>query len=172
MSRQSFAAVDCGVAQAAQQVGDKWTLVILRDAFNGITRFDEFALHLGVASNVLASRLAALVDAQILYRRAVAGDGRAVEYKLTPKGFELFPLVVFLHQWGDRWMPKPEGERLDLVDRKSHRPLQAVQVRDADGQPLTAHDTRFDEGGGGSDVMQRLQALKARRHPPQGTPPD
>ncbi len=164
MTRQSFADVDCGVAQAAQQVGDKWTLVILRDAFNGVNRYDDFARHLGVASNVLATRLSALVDADILHRRPLAGDGRAIEYKLTPKGLELYPLIVFLHQWGDRWMPKPRGRRLEVVDRKTLRPVRAVQVHDADGQPLSARDTRSRIGRGGSDVMQQLQAVVARRH--------
>jgi len=164
MTRQSFADVDCGVAQAAQQIGDKWTLVILRDAFNGVTRYDDFARHLGVASNVLAARLSALVDADILCRRPVAGDGRAVEYKLRPKGFELYPLIVFLHQWGDRWMPKPRGKRIEVVDRRMLRPVRAVQVHDADGQPLTARDTRLRIGRGGSDVMRQLHAVVARRH--------
>lgn len=163
MSRKSFAIVDCGVAQAAQQIGDKWTLVILRDAFNGVNRYDDFAQHLGVASNVLAARLLALVEADILYRRPLAGDGRALEYKLTPKGFELYPLIVFLQQWGDRWMPKPRGKRLEVVDRKTLRPVRAVQVHDADGQPLTARDTRSRIGRGGSEVMQHLQAVVARR---------
>jgi DNA-binding HxlR family transcriptional regulator len=164
MTRQSFAEVDCGVAQAAQQIGDKWTLVILRDAFNGMNRYDDFARHLGVASNVLAARLSALVDADILYRRPVVGDGRAFEYKLTPKGLDLYPLIVFLHQWGDRWMPKPRGRRLEVVDRKTLRPVRAVQVHDADGRPLAARDTRSCIGRGGSQVMQQLQAVVARRH--------
>ncbi len=150
MTRQSFAEVDCGVAQAVQQLGDKWTLVILRDAFNGVTRFDEFSRHLGVASNVLASRLNALVDAGILCRRPVHDDGRSIDYKLTPKGFELFPLIVFLHQWGDRWMPNSRGDRLVLVDRRTQRPLRPVQVQDADGQAVTARDTGFRVPDGGS----------------------
>ncbi len=166
MSRQSFADVDCSVAQAAQQVGDKWTLVILRDAFNGITRFDDFERHLGVASNVLAARLAGLVEAGILQRRPVPGDGRAVDYKLTPKGHELFPLVVFLQQWGDRWMPKAQGARLQVLDRQTRRPVRPVQVLSADGQPLTAHDTRYSIPGGGSQVMQQLQDLVARKPSP------
>jgi DNA-binding HxlR family transcriptional regulator len=163
MTRQSFAEVDCGVAQAAQQVGDKWTLVILRDAFNGVTRYDDFAMHLGVASNVLAARLAALVDADILCRRPVAGDGRAWEYKLTPKGLDLYPLIVFLQQWGDRWMPKPLGNRIEIVDCKTLRPVRKVQVHDADGQVLSARDTRLRMGRGGSDVMRQLQSVVARR---------
>lgn len=165
MPRQSFAEVDCGLAQAAQQVGDKWTLVILRDAFNGITRFDDFARHLGVASNVLAARLHELVDAGILLRRPVAGDGRAVDYKLTVKGLDLFPLIVFLQQWGDRWMPKPGRQRILLTDRLTDRPLRPVQVLDADGLALGAQDTRCQLPPGGSDVMQLLQALLARRQP-------
>jgi DNA-binding HxlR family transcriptional regulator len=163
MTRQSFADVDCGVAQAAQQIGDKWTLVILRDAFNGVNRYDDFARHLGVASNVLAARLSTLVDADILYRRPLAGDARAVEYKLTPKGLELYPLIVFLHQWGDRWMPKPRGKRLEVVDRQTLRPVREVQVHDADGQPLTARDTLSRIGRGGSDVMRQLQSVVAMR---------
>ena len=165
MTRQSFAEVDCGVARAAQQVGDKWALVILRDAFNGVTRFDTFARHLGVATNVLASRLEGLVQADILYRRPVPGDGRAVEYKLTPKGFELFPLIVFLHQWGERWMPKPQGSRVEVIDRKMRRTVRPVRVQGADGQSLVAHDTQLRPGRGGSDVMQHLHALLAPRHP-------
>lgn len=163
MTRQSFADVDCGVAQAVQQLGDKWSLVILRDAFNGVTRFDQFAHHLGVATNVLASRLQALVEADILLRRPVPGDGRAVEYKLTPKGLELFPLIVFLHQWGERWMPKPGGARARLVDRRTLRPVSPVRVQDADGLPLTARDTQFRQGRGGSAVMQQLQSLVPRQ---------
>ena len=164
MARRSFSEVDCGLAQAAQQVGDKWTLVILRNAFNGMTRFDEFAEHLGVATNVLASRLDALVNAQILRRRKLADDGRAVEYRLTPKGHELFVLIVFLSQWGDRWMGKRRGDRLGLLDRKTQRPLRPVQVQDAEGEAVTARETLYRIGRGGSDVMQRLQAIVARRH--------
>lgn len=165
MPRQSFAEVDCGLAQAAQQVGDKWTLVILRDAFNGITRFDDFARHLGVASNVLTARLHELVGAGILLRRPAAGDGRAVDYKLTTKGLDLFPLIVFLQQWGDRWMPKPERQRILLTDRLTDRPLRPVQVLDADGQALGTQDTRCHLPPGGSAVMQQLQALLVRRQP-------
>ena len=165
MTRQSFADVDCGVAQAAQQVGDKWTLVILRDAFNGVNRYDDFARHLGVASNVLATRLSALVDADILHRRPLAGDGRAIEYKLTPKGLELYPLIVFLHQWGDR-LNLPQAPRSAA---RGGRPQDAA-ARCAPcrctmpGEPLNARDTRSRIGRGGSDVMQQLQAVVARRH--------
>jgi len=125
MTRQSFADMDCGVAQAA--------------------------------------RLSARVDVDILLRRPVAGDGRAVEYKLTPKGLEWHPLIVFLHQWGDRWMPKPRGKRLEVVYRQTLRPVREVQVHDADGQPLTARDTLSRIGRGGSDVMRQLQSVVAMR---------
>eukprot|EP01041_Mallomonas_annulata_P014932 gene14932-31706_t len=74
MTRQSFADLDCNVALAAEHLGDKWVMVILRNAFNGMKRFDDFYTHLGVSSKVLTSRLNALVDADILYRSEVAGD--------------------------------------------------------------------------------------------------
>lgn len=98
MSRRSFAEADCDVAEAAQQAGDKWRLVMLRDAFNAIRRFDEFAEHPGLTTHVLASRLNALVAFVILVCRPLAGCGRAFDYTLTPKGFDLVPLIVFRQQ--------------------------------------------------------------------------
>lgn len=163
MTRQSFADIDCAVAQAVEQVGDKWTLVILRNAFQGMTRFDEFAEHLGVASNVLTTRLDALVQADILYRRKVDHDRRAVEYKLTPKGFDLFPLIVFLNQWGERWMGKRRGPRLEIFERTSGQPVRPVQVLAHHGQVLTARDTFSREGAGGGKVLQRSREIVSRR---------
>ena len=84
-------------------------MVILRNAFNGIKRFDDLYKHLGVSSKVLTTRLKALVDADILHRREVANDKRAIEYRLTKKGLDLFPLLVFMGQWGDRWWPRAAG---------------------------------------------------------------
>jgi len=165
MSRSSFSQIDCGVAQAAEQIGDKWTLVILRNAFQGMSRFDEFSEHLGIAANVLSDRLNRLAAADILYRRPASQDGRAVEYKLTPKGFELFPLVVFLNQWGERWLGKPEGLRVELCDKSSGRPIRAVAAFAEDGRKLTAQDAVSRPGSGGSEVLRRAREIIARRRP-------
>lgn len=163
MPRHSFADVDCAVAQAAEQVGDKWTLVILRNAFQGMTRFDDFIEHLDVASNVLAARLRSLVEAGILERRPAPGDARAADYKLTPKGQDLLPLIVFLHQWGERWMGRPRAPRVALAARKTGRPLRPVCVLADDGKALSARETVFRMGPARSDVLLRSQEIVARR---------
>jgi DNA-binding HxlR family transcriptional regulator len=163
MARSSFAEVDCGVAQAVEQLGDKWTLVILRSAFHGIRRFDEFSEHLGIAANVLADRLAKLVEADILTKRKVEEDGRAVEYRLTPKGLDTYPMIIFLNQWAERWMAKPSGPRIEVLERKTGRPILPVQVQAESGQALGAYDTFMQSGPGGSEVLSRSQRIVARR---------
>lgn len=163
MTRQSFSDLDCSVALAAEHLGDKWVLVILRNAFNGMKRFDDFYAHLGVSSKVLTSRLNALVDAKIFYRREVVGDKRAFEYRLTPKGLDLFPLLVFMGQWGDRWWPLEEGSRIEVLDRAKGQPVQPIVVRNARGRVVKPQDTVLTQGKGGSEVMQKMEAILEQR---------
>lgn len=163
MTRQSFAGLDCSVALAAEHLGDKWVLVILRNAFNGMKRFDDFYTHLGVSSKVLTSRLNALVDADILYRQEVAGDKRAIEYRLTAKGLDLFPLLVFMGQWGDRWWPLSAGPRMEVLDRAKGQPVQPIVVRDSRGRTLGPKETVSSQGKGGSKVLQSMRAILAQR---------
>jgi DNA-binding HxlR family transcriptional regulator len=163
MTRSSFANVDCGVAQAVEQLGDKWTLVILRSAFHGIRRFDEFSEHLGIAANVLTDRLGKLVDAGMLSKQKVEGDGRVVEYVLTRKGLDTYPLIIFLNQWAERWMGDPKGPRIEIIERKTDRPIREVQVLAEGGRPLVAYDTYMRNGPSGSDVLTRSQRIIARR---------
>jgi DNA-binding HxlR family transcriptional regulator len=163
MTRRSFADVDCGVAQAVDQLGDKWTLVILRSAFAGIRRFDEFIEHLGIAANILSARLSKLVDARILRKQKVEGDGRAMEYLLTAKGLDTYPLIVFLNQWAERWMGSSKGSRIQILERKTDRPIRAVQVLAESGDALAAHETYMRSDAGGSDVLSSSQKIVARR---------
>lgn len=163
MTRQSFADLDCNVALAAEHLGDKWVMVILRNAFNGMKRFDDFYTHLGVSSKVLTSRLNALVDADILYRSEVAGDKRAFEYRLTAKGLDLFPLLVFMGQWGDRWWPLASGPRTEVVDRASGQPVQPIVVRNALGRIVAPKETMSRQGKGGSKVLQNMKNILAQR---------
>lgn len=165
MTRTSFAKVDCGVAQAVEQIGDKWTLVILRSAFHGLRRFDEFSEHLGIAPNVLTDRLAKLVQADILYRRKSGKDGRMFEYLLTPKGFDLYPMILFLNQWAERWMAKADGTRIEIVHRRTEKPIRTIEVLSADGEPLTARDTIMRNAAGGSKVLDHSREIISRREP-------
>ena len=159
MTRQSFTDIDCSVALAAEHVGDKWVMVILRNAFNGMTRFDDFFTHLGVSSKVLASRLNDLVDADILCRCTFAGDKRAVEYKLTPKGLDLFPLLVFMAQWADRWWPLAAGPRIEVLERASGQPVKPIVVRNARGRTVGPKQTMVVQGTGGSKAFLTGKAI-------------
>ncbi len=90
---------NCSVARALEVVGERWTLLILRDAFLGVTRFDRFARKLGIGESVLARRLAVLVDAGVMERRPYQGN--RFDYVLTDRGRELFPVIHGLLSWGD-----------------------------------------------------------------------
>jgi DNA-binding HxlR family transcriptional regulator len=106
--RKSLADQECSIARALDVVGEWWTLLILRDAFRGVHRFDDFLSSLGIARNVLAVRLAKLVEHDILERRPVAGHAGRHEYRLTEKGRDLQPVLLALLRWGDRWTAEDE----------------------------------------------------------------
>jgi DNA-binding HxlR family transcriptional regulator len=107
--QRSYPAQVCSIARALEVVGERWTLLILRDARLGLRRFDEFQESLGIASNVLASRLKLLCDEGVLARRPDPQRPGRPEYVLTDKGRELAPALITLMKWGDRYYPTPAG---------------------------------------------------------------
>ncbi len=116
MKKVSLAEMDCSVARALDVVGEWWSLLIIRDALLGVTRFDEFARRLGIARNVLTARLDKLVDEDVLERVPYEEGQRArYDYRLTPKGRALWPVVTTLRQWGDEWI-SGEGEEPVLLE--------------------------------------------------------
>jgi DNA-binding HxlR family transcriptional regulator len=140
---------ECPVARTLEAIGDRWSLMIIRDAFDGIRRFSEFQKSLGVAKNILASRLKTLVEIGIFDVRP-ASDGSAYkEYALTEKGREIFPVVVSLRQWGERFLFKPQEPRSVLLDNEFGQPLKPLEVRSSSGQklePSDCHRVRFAVG--------------------------
>lgn len=132
--------MSCSIARTLEQVGDWWTLLIIREALSGTRRFGEFQSHLGIAPNVLTQRLQDLVHNGILEVRATSENGRALDYRLTDKGRDLFPIIVALAQWGDRHAPAPGGPPVVIVDRNHQRPIAPLQVRSDDGRVLQARD--------------------------------
>ncbi|OGA80841.1 MAG: HxlR family transcriptional regulator [Burkholderiales bacterium RIFCSPHIGHO2_01_FULL_63_240] len=142
MRRTSFSDMSCSIARCLEQVGDWWTLLIVREAFFGTRRFGEFQSHLGIAPNVLSARLHGLVQHGILQAVAQSENGRVLDYRLTDKGRDLFPIVIAMLQWGDRHAPAPEGPPVQIVDRENGRPIAALQVRSDDGRVLQARDVR------------------------------
>ncbi|MBZ0335277.1 putative HTH-type transcriptional regulator [Marinobacter sp. JH2] len=145
MARKRFDDSNCSVARALNEVGDWWSLLIVLHAMYGTRRFVDFQQQLGIAKNILCDRLSKLVDNDVL-RKVEAGEhGSRFEYRITEKGRDLFPVVVALRQWGDKWNPAPDGEHLDLRDRATGQPIQPVTVRNNDGEPLTIRDVLVAE---------------------------
>ena len=124
----------CSIAAALESVGERWSFLILRGAFNGLHHFEEFQTTLGIARNILSNRLVRLVENGILERTADAADRRKVSYRLTEKGRDLLPVLLSLRQWGEKWVSGPSNPV--LVDRATRRPIQPICVRAADGRAL------------------------------------
>ncbi|MEV0973796.1 winged helix-turn-helix transcriptional regulator [Microtetraspora glauca] len=147
VKRTRFNDSDCPVARSIDAIGDWWSLLIVRDAFDGSRRFGEFQRGLGVAKNILAARLRTLVDGGIL-DVVPASDGSAYnEYVLTPKGRDLFNVIVALRQWGEAHFFAPDEPHSEMVDRRHGHPLRALEVRSTDGRRLNAGDTVVNKVG-------------------------
>ncbi|MEV0604152.1 helix-turn-helix domain-containing protein [Streptomyces sp. NPDC050315] len=141
VSRTRFDDSECPVARSVDAIGDWWSLLIVRDAFDGSRRFGEFQRSLGVAKNILTARLRTLVAGGVL-ESVPASDGSAYrEYVLTPKGKALFPVIVALRQWGEENFFAPDEPHSRLVDRRQGHPLRALEVLSADGRRLSPDDT-------------------------------
>lgn len=131
----------CPVARTLDVVGERWALMIVRDAFDGTRRFSEFQRGLGVARNVLADRLKGLVQAGI-FTVQPASDGTSYqEYLLTPRGLSLFPVIVALRQWGEDHLFEAGEPRSRLVDSRSGKPLPRMRPLGSDGRTIAAPAT-------------------------------
>ena len=127
---------ECALPRALEAVGERWSFLILRGAFNGLQHFEEFQSTLGIARNILSNRLARLVDNNILRREPDPADRRKIAYKLTEKGRSLLPVLIALRQWGERWVSGTPSNPV-LVDRNSRLPIAPMEVRATDGRALT-----------------------------------
>lgn len=135
------AAEPCPVARSLDVIGDRWSLLVIRDAFDGVRRFGDFQRGLGVARNILADRLHKLVEAGILATQP-ASDGSAYqEYVLTAAGERLFPLVVALRQWGERHLFGAGERHSTLVDTRTGKPIPPMQPTAKDGSAIHPADT-------------------------------
>lgn len=145
MKLKTFEHFNCSLAQTLSVIGEHWTLLIVRDAFFGIRRFDDFHKSLGISRNVLSVRLKKLVQAGVLEKSE--GPGHP-EYRLTEKGLALQPVMVAMTQWGDTYMPNPEGKRLTFVDRRDGNPIKPVGIYAADGRRLKPKEIKARPGPG------------------------
>lgn len=145
MQKKSFAGMACPIARALERVGEWWSMLILRDAFSGITRFDDFQASLGIAPGMLTRRLAALVDSGLLERRRYSERPPRDEYLLTARGADFAPVLVTLLAWGNRHFA-PEGPGTMIVDSHTGRAAEPILVDRVTGRPLQAPDFRLAAG--------------------------
>ena len=128
----------CSVARALEVIGDRWTMLVIRDAFLGVTRFDEIQRSLGVARNVLSDRLGRLVDEGVLERRRYQERPERFEYRLTQKGVDLWPVLVSLLKWGDLHAGDPSGPPMRVLHRGCGGEVDARFLCDRCGKPVDA----------------------------------
>ena len=146
MKHTSFKDMNCSLAQSLEIVGERWSLLIIRDTAFGIRRFDDIQKSLGIARNILTQRLSKLTNEGVLVK--ARGKAGRMEYQLTDKGWDLQPLLLSLFQWGEKYQPHPEGERMCFVDSTSGNPIQPMAVRSSDGRLLKSADVWAKRGPG------------------------
>lgn len=156
MYRKRFDGMNCSIARALDEVGEWWTLLIVRECTQGSRRFDEFQSGLGIARNILTARLERLIELEILERFPIAERANTFGYRLTSKGTDLYPVLVALMQWGDKWLTPGGKPPIKLVEHATGRPVEVVEVRAGNGQALTYQDVRFAAGPGATKATREV----------------
>jgi DNA-binding HxlR family transcriptional regulator len=128
----------CTISRAMEVIGEKWTLVVLREIFSGVRRFDDMRVRTHIPRQVLANRLASLVEHGVLRREPYQEPGARIrhEYRLTPKGLNLYPVLIAVAAWGDAYLCDPEGPPLEFAHRGCDAVVH-VEVHCADGHRVT-----------------------------------
>ncbi|TQF32179.1 helix-turn-helix domain-containing protein [Bradyrhizobium sp. UNPA324] len=161
MQPKSPSILECPVGRAVETVGEWWSILILRDAFQGATKFDEFSQSLGIAPNILSRRLAHLTASGMFVRRRYNERPPRYEYVLTDKARDFFPVIVALLAWGNKHLA-PKGESIVLANRSNVRPVDPIVVDATDMQPITLANTVAVPGPRASRGMRKhLASLKA-----------
>jgi DNA-binding HxlR family transcriptional regulator len=165
MRRKSFGNMQCPIARSLERVGEWWSILILRDAFHGLTRFDQFEESLGIASNMLTRRLNTLVEAGLLQRRRYREHPPREEYVLTEAGRDFRPVLWALLAWGNRHFA-PEGKSVVIVDSRTGEEADPALVDRKSGRPLVVPDFRSAAGPAADARTRRRHAGPAAPPPP------
>ena len=151
----------CSVARSLEILGERWTLLVIRDVFYGMRRFDAIQQDLGVARNVLATRLARLVEEGILEKRAYQERPTRYEYFLTEKGIDLWPVMVAMMHWGDRWLAA-DGPPVVIHHKECGGEVDDRGFCERCGERLTARDAYAERGPGLDAAAARRAAITSR----------
>ena len=136
----------CTVASTLEVIGERWTMHVLREAFLGVRRFEDFRRNIGVARNILSDRLNTLVAEGILRRELYSERPPRYEYRLTRKGVDLYGILIELLKWGNRWMPNPEGPAVVLRHRACGSVIEPVLACPQCGEPVHIRDLGAEPG--------------------------
>jgi DNA-binding HxlR family transcriptional regulator len=158
MKRKSLAGMSCPIARSLERVGEWWSILIMRDALHGFTRFDQFQKSLGIAPNMLTRRLDALVKTGLLKRRRYSEHPPRDEYIVTPRGRDFRPVLVALLAWGNKHFA-PEGESVLLVDRGTGKAADPMLVDRVTGTTITEATHLFTAGPAAAASMRRRYGL-------------
>lgn len=150
MQRTSFRDVNCSIAQCLEVVGEWWTMLIVRDALFGVSRFDDFHARLGISRNVLNHRLSHLVDHGVLERVPYQDHPPRYDYRLTPKGRDLWKVATAMREWGDRWVAAA-GPPVEARHRTCGHRTELVPTCSACGERVDGPDLQPVPGPGATD---------------------
>jgi len=161
MKRTPYKQMNCSIASALEVVGEPWTLLIIRDTYLQVRRFEEFQRHLNIARNILTARLRKLVEYGILQRVQYQDRPKRFEYRLTDKGAALFPVIASLKEWGDKFGEKAAfGPPLQFEDKATNVVVKPVLIDSVTNRPIELEDVRIVAGPGANprsnEFMSRL----------------
>jgi DNA-binding HxlR family transcriptional regulator len=163
MRRKSFDDMQCPIARSLERVGEWWNILILRDAFHGLTRFDQFQKSLGIAPNMLTRRLNGLVESGLLERRLYSERPPREEYVLTERGRDFRPVLWAMLAWGNKHFA-PEGPSVVAVNRKTGALADPIVVDRITGLPMTQEDFRSAPGPAANDITRRRHTAPDAAH--------
>lgn len=154
MQRKSFTGMNCSIARSLEEVGEWWSLLLVREMMHGMCRFDQFQKELGIARNILTARLERLSALGIIERYPLADRANTDGYRLTQKGEDLHPVIVALMQWGDRWLCPHGKPPTELVEHRTGRPIETMTVQAKGGKPLAFREVRYAPGPGATKTTR------------------
>jgi len=167
MQRTHFEEAACSVARTLNLIGEWWTPLILRDIFYGVRRFDALREHLGISRKVLTNRLGVLVEHEIVKKVLYQENPKRYEYQLTERGQELFPVIVTLMNWGDKWLADGAGSPVVLLDRETGQPIQPKLVAADSGREITYEGVTVELGNekyaAAWEQLQQARAISNRK---------
>ena len=166
MKTKSFVGKRCSIAGALELIGDRWALLIVRDLSMGLTRYDDIKTSLEIPSATLAARLKRLEETGIVQRHRYQERPARDEYRLTPKGRDLWKVSIALREWGDRWDASGFGApSIEIVDRATGRPLELAMVDRETGQPVPPARIELRAGPGADESTHRLLSIRKKTAP-------